>query len=108
MAAKKKRGLSGSPEHHASEAEALYKQARHSYDLASGHIKKGKCDVGFNMLRVGMKQDAAADAHRMEFGGSGGDSAAVAASKAEAAATHAFKGSCLSANLSGMKRRSRR
>ena len=105
MAAKKKRGLSGSPEHHASEAKVLRRSADRQFNEAMTKAKSRSCSAALGRLLDANATYAQADLHDVE-----GRSFSLSPEGIEARsfAVEAFKANCLGAGLSGMKRRSRR
>jgi len=110
MAAKKKRsrGLSGSPEHHAGEADKRYREARERYNYVIDSAQNKKCASAFQILMRAERFDGSATSHDRESGGKA-RAAATQTAKSAMLAEAAFRENCLvGAGLSGMKRRSRR
>ena len=105
MAAKKKRGLSGSPEHHAGEAKVLRFSATRQFKEAEAKAKSRSCSAALERLMDANATYAQADLHDVE---GRSFSMSPAGIEARSFAVGAFKTNCLGTRLSGMKRRSRR
>jgi len=109
MAAKKKRGLSGTPEEHAHEAESYAVIAKEDYESSRKHIEKNNCRMAFVKIEDGIDAYATADREMKWSGASRLDSLERAASL-RAKTTEEFFQKCVvkTGGISGMKRRSRR
>lgn len=109
MATKKRRGLHGSPEEHASKAESAAKSALRYFKSS---LAAPSCGAAFSQLIEGAEYLAEADAHagealRVKAYYTWGETLAVASSQ-KLAAKNAFKNSCLaSSSLHGLRRRRR-
>jgi hypothetical protein len=108
MAAKKRRGLGGSPEHHASAAKTLYQRADEYYESAAKNAAKGNCSASWFSMMSGRMADGEGLAHARE------SSPLVSASSIAPAdtrkrATLAFEKNCLvGKGLSSLGRTSKR
>lgn len=66
---KKKRGLSGSPEHHRKEAVYYVKEAAENMRDAAGWASEGKCARAFNAYSRALNDIGRMEAHEGESGG---------------------------------------
>lgn len=112
MATRKRYGLSGSPAHHAKEAEKASIQAVREYNNSVRQAEGRYCLAALDALHRGAQAAGFSRAHDLEAGQALSVSATGRVVDAAAAADRVFEARCMGARqklgIAGLRRRSRR